>query len=148
MPINLTVDAALQDVVARMVRRSPTFRRQCARIDQTRNLIVRMREDGPRGERAYSARTVIRRHQYGAIVAHVRLYSPFDAAEIIAHEFEHLLEQIDGVNLRLLSLIAGSGVTETNDGSYETRRAVLAGRRVASECASFDESSLAVEATY
>ena len=81
-------------------------------------------------------------------MAHVRLYSPFDAAEIIAHEFEHLLEQIDGVNLRLLSLIAGSGVTETNDGSYETRRAVLAGRRVAGECASVDGPGLAVDATY
>jgi len=108
-----------------------------------------MREAGARGDRPYSARTVLRRHEFGALTATVELYAPLDPPEIISHEFEHLIERIEGTNLRLLSLVAGSGVTQTVDGSYETRRAVIAGRRVAQECSGVGPNgSLVAEATY
>lgn len=133
-PGNLASREALRAFVADVAQRSPTFRRQCARIDATRGLIVRMRDAGPRGDRPYWARTVIRRHEFGAVTADVELYSPADQTETVAHEFEHLIEQIEGLNLQLMAFVAGSGVVRTDDGSFETRRAVLAGRRVAQEC--------------
>ena len=54
-----------------------------------------------------------------------------DAAELIAHELEHILEQLDGVDLQAQ---AGNGVVwKAGDGAFETRRAIEAGRRVARE---------------
>jgi hypothetical protein len=54
-------------------------------------------------------------------------------AELIAHEIEHVIEQIDGVDLRVQSLLPGTGVRSCMDGSFETVRAVRVGRRVAQE---------------
>lgn len=149
MPANLSAEAPLLDLVAEIGRRSRTFQRQCVLIDRTRGLIVRLREAGPRGDRPYVARTVIRRHEFGAITASIELYAPQDPAEIVAHEFEHLIEQIEGVNLRLMSLVAWSGVRVTTDGSYETERAVMAGRQVAREYGSTRPAGVTpIETTY
>jgi hypothetical protein len=57
--------------------------------------------------------------------------------ELVAHEFEHILEQLDGV---VLSAWAGrSGVYrvggDATDGPFETERARQIGRRVAGEFA-------------
>ncbi len=51
--------------------------------------------------------------------------------ELVAHEIEHILEQLDGVDLKTQ---AGSGaVWKSDDGAFETRRAIEAGKRVARE---------------
>ena len=144
VPVNLATSGTLRDVVVLMSNRSPTFRRQCVLIGAARGLVIRMRDAGPRGDRPYTARTVIRRHQFGALTANVELHTPLDTAEIIAHEFEHVIEQVEGLNLRLLSFVAGSGVVEAGDGSYETHRAVVAGRRVARECGAADARGVVV----
>jgi hypothetical protein len=54
-------------------------------------------------------------------------------AEIVGHEFEHILEQMEGLNLRMLSRVRGSGVRESAFEVYETARAQRAGRIVAAE---------------
>jgi hypothetical protein len=56
--------------------------------------------------------------------------------ELLAHEFEHVLEQVDGLKLVELARKRGGGVLERPDGSFETSRAIEAGRAVALE---FDE---------
>jgi len=149
VPVNLSADPALLALIAEMGKRSPTFQRQCAVIDRTRGLIVRMRDVRPREKQPYAARTVIRRHEFGATTAEVELFAAPDLTEVVAHEFEHLIEQIEGVNLRLMSLVSGSGVRQTVDGSYETWRAVLAGRQVAHECNGVSPGPVVTaEATY
>ena len=89
-----------------------------------------MRVAGLRDDRPFNARTIVRRHEYGAVIAEVDLYAPIDAVEIVAHEFEHLVDQIQGTDLRRLSRVRGSGVVEVRKGEFETQCAVEAGRRV------------------
>jgi hypothetical protein len=54
--------------------------------------------------------------------------------ELLGHEFEHAAEQVEGLNLKVLSAQRNSHVYRLNDGTYETDRAIEAGRRVAREC--------------
>jgi hypothetical protein len=142
-PPNIHAAPTLLHLISRMARQSPTFRAQCERIARTSGLIVRMRFAGPRDDRPFNARTTVRRHEYGAVIAEVDLYVPIDVVEIVAHEFEHLVEQIQGTDLRKLSRVRGSGVTEVRRGEFETERAVEAGRRVHDECSRADRASVA-----
>ena len=58
-----------------------------------------------------------------------------DAPELIAHEIEHIIEQLDGVNLAARAVMTGSGVHATNVGEvwYETERATRVGLTVAAD---------------
>jgi hypothetical protein len=133
VPPNIQASESLLQLMSRMARLSPTFRSQCARIAETRGLVVRMRYAGLRDDRPFNARTTVRRHEYGALIAEVDLYVPLEPVEIVAHEFEHLVEQIQGTNLRSLARVRGSGVIEVRRGEFETVRAIEAGRRVLAE---------------
>jgi hypothetical protein len=133
VPRNIHASPMLLTLMARMARFSPTFRAQCERIARTPGLVVRMRYAGLRDDRPFNARTVVRRHEYGAMIAEVDLYVPLDPIEIVAHEFEHLVEQIQGTDLHGLSRKRGSGVIEVRRNEFETQRAVDAGRRVLAE---------------
>ena len=53
--------------------------------------------------------------------------------ELIGHEFEHLLEQIEGLDLKRLAGVKGSGVRVLEGQVFETDRAQAAGRLVAAE---------------
>jgi hypothetical protein len=53
---------------------------------------------------------------------------------LLGHEFEHAAEQAEGLNLRLRAAERNSHVHRLEDGSFETDRAVEAGRVVAREC--------------
>ncbi len=65
------------------------------------------------------------------VAAHVFLKTTVNGPELIAHELEHILEQLDGVDLQAQ---AGNGaVWKSERASYETRRAIETGRRVARE---------------
>ena len=140
----LFADPELVTLVSRMTHRSPTFARLCARLAQTRGLYLRMRVEGPTSHGRYVARSVIRRHEYGALVADVVLHAPLDPVEVIAHELEHVLEQVERVDLRQLSVVRGSGVFRLWNGDFETTRAVTTGRRVAAE---FGDATASVATT-
>ena len=58
------------------------------------------------------------------IFADVHLRPSSNHAEMLAHEFEHILEQIEGLNLRTLSRVKGSGVREVEYAVFETERAI------------------------
>jgi hypothetical protein len=64
--------------------------------------------------------------------------------EWIAHEFEHMLEQIQGQRLKAL---AGKvrGVWQSSAGMYETLRAIKVGRAVAAEAREYDDTYKDVE---
>jgi hypothetical protein len=53
-------------------------------------------------------------------------------AELLGHEFEHIVEQIDRVDVRRQAR-EGGGAQQIGDDTYETRRAARAGRRIAEE---------------
>lgn len=131
LPANIEVAHDLARVLERIYRRSATFRAQCERIASADNLRVTIRIDTaiPSRCRAY---TIVQRRGYD-IVADVRLPPTNGLIELIGHEFEHLLEQIEGLDLKRLARIKGSGVREIEREVFETDRAQVAGRLVAAE---------------
>ena len=52
---------------------------------------------------------------------------------MIAHEFEHIVEQLDGLDLPRLARLAPGTVWATGDQTFETQRAIAMGRLVARE---------------
>jgi hypothetical protein len=126
---NLTVAALYVPVVERMLARSLTFRRQCARLAAATNLFVSIRSEPSRRTRA-SALTEIQRHPGGRVDAVVWIGPSARLTELIAHE----IEQLDGVDLRVRARLRDSGVRQTAESdAYETTRAVATGQRVARE---------------
>ena len=81
--------------------------------------------------------TKISRERDGALRAVVRIKGFDRATELIAHEFEPFIEQLDGVDLKRLAALDTSGVRQCRcDGdAFETARAVHAGLQVAREVA-------------
>jgi hypothetical protein len=130
---NLTISSTYQPLVDAMLARSATFRRQCARIAAAPLLSVIIRSDPPVGTRA-KALTEIKRLPGGRVEAVVQIAHSSQVGELIAHEIEHILEQLDGVDLRAKSQLRGSGVRRIADlEAYETTRAIVTGQRVARE---------------
>jgi hypothetical protein len=135
LPRNITVTSLYQQLVSRMLERSATFRQQCARLGRARLTIeikteVTGRRDAPR------AWTSIVRSAGDTLRATVTVPPTDRPAELIAHEFEHVLEQLDGVDLLALSRVRRSGVHECECGhldAFETTRAIKTGLRVSRE---------------
>jgi hypothetical protein len=86
-----------------------TFRRQCSRIIDTPNVLVR------RAGRLEADIYIVRQNMF---------------VELLAHELEHVIEQLEGLDLQLA---ARQGRGRVREGAYETRRAIEAGRKVAAE---------------
>ena len=76
--------------------------------------------------------TVIRRQGRG-ISADVNVPPGRHYPELVAHEFEHVIEQIEGLDLRRLAKKHGAGVWEVERGWFESGRAVDVGRIVTAE---------------
>ena len=131
LPENVEFFSDLDRVVQRIYDRSPTFRSQCERIGSAPNLRVRVHID-TRIPRVCRALTVVKRQGF-QIRADVHLPPGTDYSELIGHEFEHLLEQVEGLDLRRLARVRGSGVWSVERELFESDRAQDAGRIVAAE---------------
>jgi Tol biopolymer transport system component len=132
LPSNLDVSPVFQPFLDRMWQSSPTFRHQCRRLGRETGVRVTVLvEDRPGRALSLHARTVLARQGGLLVSARVYLKPGLDAAELIAHEIEHILEQLDGVDLKTQA--GGGAVWKTDDGAFETRRAIEAGQRVAQE---------------
>lgn len=131
LPANVSMRSDLAQVLCRIYDRSPTFRAQCRRIAEAGNVRITIRIDTaiPTRCRAF---TIVTRRGYD-IRAEVHLPPSSSLTELAAHEFEHVLEQIEGMNLRALSRKKDSGVREVEGGAFETVRAQAAGRVAAAE---------------
>jgi hypothetical protein len=89
------------------------------------------------------ALSLVTKYFCGRVEVRMRISAPRAAtsyAEIIGHEFEHAIEQIEGVDLRALASTRGSCVYRHADGSFETKRARQAGLAVAREFDMFRKS--------
>jgi hypothetical protein len=131
LPGNFQVAAAYREWIVDLIARSPTLTRQCLAIagapgvhvlmDSTRRLVGLDR-----------ARTSFVRDR-GTLSATVTIPMTRDFVELLAHELEHVLEQIEGVNLRRLAQVRDSGVRAVGHNVFETARAFEAGRAAVRE---------------
>ena len=123
----------LKSQVDRMLQRSATFREQYRRIAEAPMVVVGVRTDVRLCETSYKARTTFRRYQSGLMVATVTVSPGAHQEEWIAHEFEHVLEQLDGQNLPQMARSHAKDVWFSGSDTIETDRAIKAGRTVRSE---------------
>jgi hypothetical protein len=132
---NIQVTPVLAPVVRSLVDVSPTFSQQCDRIAAVPLVRVTIGVLPKSQESCCRARTAIRRYPSGLIMAVVEIPSPLrktEYAELLGHEFEHIVERLDGVDVTASAqLVQGSVYGGT--GAYETKRAQWAGKAVAAE---------------
>jgi hypothetical protein len=134
-PPNLVMQEMYRPLVESMLRDSPTFRRQCIRIAAEPKLTVHL-VIGPVQQRSdIRAITRMTRKSDGALAAYVDIGPMHDTVELIAHEFEHIIEQLDGIDLAARATRPHTGVSAIGavTDMFETKRARLVGLRVASE---------------
>src|SRR5688572_28657075 len=91
-PPNLVISTMFRPLVESMLRDSPTFRRQCVRIAAEPGLTVHL-VIGPVQQRSdIRAITRMTRKSNGTFAAYVDIGPMHDTVELIAHEFEHIIE--------------------------------------------------------
>ena len=144
---NIRVDDPLEPVVSSLLVKSATFRRQWDTISASRFIRVtiglRLGMPEPGSSRA---RTEVSHFAHGAIRARIELRNATELTELLAHELEHVLEQLEGLDLRALARRRGQGVAEVQKGVYETARARAAGLRVYREV--YGDTDPALEAAF
>jgi hypothetical protein len=133
LPANVHYPASLRPTLDRMWQRSPTFRRQCARLSDAGDLVITLSVGLLPSHRRNQATAVTQIQMRGGRLARADVYlSISDLEKHIAHELEHIIERIDGVYVELMAARAMHGV-ERHDGAFETVRAQRTGQTVARE---------------
>jgi hypothetical protein len=139
LPANVTVTSMYLPLVLQMIDRSQTFRRQCARVAAAaRSLTIDIRSGSSSPGRRAPAWSTIHRQPGGGLQAVVSVTPGGRLSELIAHEIEHVIEQIDGIDLTQKSRVGASGVRACDCGdfdAFETTRAIHTGQKVAREMA-------------
>jgi hypothetical protein len=123
----------IQAEVTRLLRASSTFRSQYRRIAETPSLVMGVRIDPLLCEGTFRARTTFRRYASGLLVVVVSVGPGSRRTEWLAHEFEHVIEQLEGRDLVRLARDRSRDVWYSADDVFETGRAVRAGRTVLDE---------------
>ena len=100
LPSNLTASAVFRPALERMWQSSPTFRRQCGRLSAAPQLHVNLlMEELARHPSSYHARAAMKRQSGALVSVNIHLTRFEDPIELIAHEIEHVIEQLEGVDL-------------------------------------------------
>lgn len=131
LPANLTLPSAFRALLEAMLRSSPTFRRQCLRLGLAPELRVTVRPSPASSARVRATTRFVTTPEGPTAI--VELLSLDDPVELIAHEIEHVIERLDGVDLRHRAGLPRTGVRMCEDGAYETTRAVRTGLLVSRE---------------
>jgi hypothetical protein len=108
--------------------RSATLRRQCDELAAARAVVSL--EWGATDSQSHAV-TTMNVHD-GVVVARARIPPVRDAVVLVAHELQHVLERIRGLDFEAEADRSGSGVWRAF-GGYETQAAIDAGRQVARE---------------
>jgi hypothetical protein len=115
---------------------SAIIRNQCRRLEQAPYIRLSLHLVTWPLECQCFGKTTVTSRAGGVLDARVHLRGPanlVDLAEMVAHEIEHVLEQVDGWDLRRLARRSRSGVREVGPEMFETERALAAGRTAAKE---------------
>jgi hypothetical protein len=131
LPDSIALGDGLQPIVRSLLERSPKFREQCRAIAAAPRLRATVSVSYRNGIGATRARTSFRQNQWGALAAEIEIHGALELTELIAHEFEHLIEQLDGVDLKALA--REGEARRLANGAFETDRAIAAGQQVAGE---------------
>jgi hypothetical protein len=132
LPSNLILSEDVKRIFERVWRKSPTLRDQCRRIARAPWARIRLCFVVKTSDRYY-ALTTRTRYVDGPVTITVRIFVTGRYVEVLGHELEHVLEQIEGLDLEAQALKECSGVFRDENGFYETKRAVNAGRKVYTE---------------
>lgn len=132
LPPTIQVDALLESVIAGMLEKSPTFRAQCRAIGEARILVAVQLVPVARNSRTHATST-LRRYKSGLMVAQVEVPAATALSPLIAHEFEHIVEFVEHVDLNTLAASQPAVAVRRSDGTFETERAAAAGRAVQAE---------------
>jgi hypothetical protein len=132
IPANFELPSSFVRLVESMLQRSPTFRLQCRRIANAGHLEVTLRVAGNRRiERARAVTRIVKeKHR---LHASIEVLSLEGLPELIAHELEHVIEQLDGIDLPSRAARSGGDVRPSSGEAFETTRALRVGRTVAEE---------------
>jgi hypothetical protein len=131
IPSNLAVTDDFRTQIEHYWAVSPTLRRQLAVIGDARWVVVAVSVSPIALPRFRRAETTISRYDSGFLRAQVVVPPGADFIELLAHELEHVVEQIEGVDLA--ASVRGRQGTQDLGGFFETVRARDAGRAAASE---------------
>ncbi len=131
LPANIVVQGNLERTLLQLMERSRTFRRQCGAIGMTPSVLVVVRLTGGLGS-LVRARAEISSYADGATRALIEVPVSRDLPELLAHEFEHVIEHLDGVRFRTRACTDAS-VREVGRNAYESSRAIAAGQTAALE---------------
>jgi hypothetical protein len=133
IPSNIQVPDILKNIVNMMLMKSPTFRAQCRVLANSPKIRIKLTLLSP-GYYPYRAVSNATHFRDGTIMIEMRFIPPSDYIEMIGHEFEHAVEQAEGLNIRALAASGRTQVYEVCGGDgFESRRAINAGRTVARE---------------
>jgi hypothetical protein len=132
LPSNFKVPEKLQPVLEDVARRSPKFRGQLQELRHHPHVRMTVSYGNLSIWHVVRAESHVEKYEFGAVRIDTRLYTAEDVVDVIAHELEHVCEQMEGIDVRALAHQRGSGVSDVG-GHYETKRAVMAGHQVAEE---------------
>jgi hypothetical protein len=134
LPHNISVASEYRSTLESMLVGSATFRRQCQRLANESSLRVYLRYVPAQLAGGARAISHISRTSRGLLV-HVTVHPFHNDVEMIAHEFEHIIEQLDDIDLEQKARRADSGVRATYHAGpvFETERALRVGLRVVEE---------------
>lgn len=131
LPDSIRFSSDLAPLIRSSLEHSPSFRQQCRELAAAPRLraIVRLNYHPLPGSTS-RAITTFRQDRSGVLEADIEIRSLLELTELLAHELEHVLEQVEGIDLEALDK---KHARRLSDGAFETSRAIEAGRRVASE---------------
>ena len=134
-PCQLVIDQNLRAFADSAWDGSATFRHQCRALGAARATVIVTAASPRELDPLARAATRIEMSTQGTVFARVRvrLGRDADSVELIAHEVEHVLERVEGINLLMEWRYGSSRVTLLPGGAFETGRAIDVGRRVARE---------------
>ena len=132
LPSNLHVEPIYLDLVESMANQSSTFDAQLRRIAAAPGVTVYV-DIIPRVIGARARTRMVR--QGDGLTAWMEVARFDDVVELIAHEIEHVIEQVERVDLATGAGVPRAGIHSVSlDGAtFETARAALAGVTVARE---------------
>jgi hypothetical protein len=133
-PANIVVQPQLRAAVAQLWEGSPTFRAQCLKIgEQKRYRVAVVIEPSLSLTRNWRAQCVLRTYSSGLVTARVMVPYSRQVTELIPHELEHIIEHIDGLNVKREASRSGTDAYDAGGGRFETVRALRMGRQARQE---------------
>src|SRR5262249_37441174 len=103
LPPNISAPGSLHPLLTQMLMRSPTFRKQIDEIGDSANTRVTLLLVAPNVPRTYRAISRIEKDRDKNVRITIELTACTSYFELLGHEFEHAAEQVEGINLKLLS---------------------------------------------